>query len=145
MNFPSKPMPFHLRHARRGLEQLKNFSRTKLWRWTRSRRKMIWTHLMVTATKIIIIPTDSMAMMTPQIMYQTLFGSSESKSNRDTKWIFATHDLILSARLAQHFFIANKCFSHVQEPKMNDFYRYLFSFTNRKTILFFLLKQNVIE
>lgn len=38
--------------------------------------RCVKTHLIVTATRIMIIPTDTMAMMTPQIMYQTLFGSS---------------------------------------------------------------------
>lgn len=65
-------------------------TRTKLWCWIiqgerncresrKIKRRKHQTHLIATATKMIIIPTETMAMMTPHMMYQTLFGSSIKK------------------------------------------------------------------
>lgn len=37
-------------------------------------------YLIVTATKIIMIPTDNIAIITPPNIYQTSLGSSENKN-----------------------------------------------------------------
>jgi hypothetical protein len=62
------------------------------------------THLIVTATRIIIIPTDNMAMMTPHIMNQTLLFGSSAINKSEIKINVKDGDFILSARLAEPAF-----------------------------------------
>lgn len=59
-------------------------------RWEKWNKQQ--THLIATATRIMIIPTETMAMMTPQIMYQTLFGSSaiNQKNRNETEQSMAS-------------------------------------------------------
>lgn len=87
------------------------------------------THLIVTATRIIIIPTDNMAMMTPHIMNQTLlFGSSAINKKKtlmnkrdDALWLYLiseTCTIGFFAELISQFFTCN----NPRQTQKVDFY-----------------------